>query len=140
MAVGDESIGFGGTLEINDGDADAFVEVGMIVSLGLPSEVVGTVESKRLDLPGGVIKKLATISNGGSLQVVTQFTHASFTRLKTLRKAKVEKLFKFTVPDDDGDHEITVPGIITETKVSSLEAEKITEIETTIEVSGQEEE
>ncbi len=107
-----------------------------IVTLGVPSEVVGTVESKRLDLPGGVIKKLATLKNGGSFSITQQFTNAGFARMETIRAAKSEKHYKFTIPDDDGDTEITVPGIITENKTSGLEAEKITEFETMVEVSG----
>lgn len=138
MAVGEESIGFGGTLEINDGAGDTFVAVDMIVTLGIPNYTVGTVESKRLDLPGGVIKKLATLKNGGSLTVKQQFTNAGYARMNALRDAKAEKQFRFTIPDDDGDTQVTVPGLVTANKVSDLDAEKITEFDTTIEVSGAE--
>lgn len=135
--VGDETIGFGGTLEINDGGGGSFVPVDKIVTLGIPAYTTGTVESKRLDLDGGVIKKLATLKNGGNLTVKIQFTHAGYARMKALED-RAEHLFKFTVPDDDGDTEITVPGIVTLNKTSDLDAEKITEFDMTVEVSGAE--
>lgn len=141
MAIGDETIGFGATCEIDDaGDGSApgaaYTVVDKIVSLGVPSEKVGIVESKRLDLSGGVIKKLATLKDGGEFSIRQQFTHAGFDRMETIRAAKDEHLFKITIPDDDGDTEIIVPGIITENKTDSLEAEKITEFETMVTVSG----
>lgn len=135
MAVGDESIGFGGTLEINDGPADAFVEVDAVISLGIPNYVMGTVESKRLSR--AVVKKLPTILNGGNLTIKQDFTHAGYARMQAIKGT--EKLFKFTIPDDDGDTEITVPGIVTQNKVSDLDPEKVTEFDTTVEISDEEE-
>lgn len=136
MAVGDESIGFGATLEINDGSADAFVVVPMIISLGIPAETVGVVESKRLDLPGGVIKKLTTLKDGGEVSIKQQFTNAGYARMEALRAAKGEKRFRFTIPDDNGDTVITVPGFITANKTDGLESEKITEFDTMVSISG----
>lgn len=145
MAVGDESIGFGATCEIDDGGTGAatgaeYTEVDMIVTLGVPSEKTGIVESKRIDLPGGVIRKLATLKDGGEFSIKQQFTNAGFVRMQALRNAhqadKTWNLFKITVPDDDGDTEIIVPGIVTENKIDGLEAEKITEFETMITVQG----
>jgi hypothetical protein len=138
MAVNDESIGFGGTVELNDGPGDTFVVIPKVTSLGVPSATVGTVESKRLDLTGGVIVKLATLINGGSVTIKHQFTHAQFARLETVRKARIEKLLRVTVPDDDGNTEVTVPVLLTQNKTSDLDAEKITEIDSMFEVSGDE--
>lgn len=134
--TGDESIGFGGVLEINDGVADAFVVVPKVESLGIPDETTGTVESKPLDLPQAVIRKLATIHNGGNFSVKIQLMAAIRARLETIRKTRKPKNFRFSVPIDEGTLKITVPGIITSNKIEDLEAEKITVINCTVEVSG----
>ena len=145
MAVGDESIGFGATCDIDDGGdgsptGAAYTAVDMIVSLGVPSEKTGVVESKRLDLPGGVIRKLTTLKDGGEFTIKQQFTHAGFARMEAMRNAhqadRTFNLFKLTIPDDDGDTEVIVPGFITENKTDSLESEKITEFETMVTVRG----
>jgi hypothetical protein len=136
MAVGDEQIGYGATLEIDDGVADAFEEVPMLVTLGVPSYVTGVVESKRLDLPNRVIIKLPTLVNGGNYSFSCQFTHAQYARLVATRDLLAEKNFRVTIPDDDGDTVVTAPGILTEVKVQDLDAEKITVIDCTVEVSG----
>lgn len=136
MAVGDESIGYGATLEINDGPASAFEVVPMLTTLGVPSYVTGVVESKRLDLPNRVIIKLPTLVNGGSFPFSLQFTHEQHARLILVRDALAEYQFRVTIPDDDGDTVVTAPGILTEVKVDDLDPEKITVIDCTVEVSG----
>jgi hypothetical protein len=136
MAVGDETIGYGATLEIDDGVGDAYAVVDKIVTLGVASYVTGVVESKRLDLTNRVIIKLPTLVNGGNFQFTVQFTHATYARLVAVRDLLAAKNFRFTIPDDDGDTVYTVPGILTETKVEDLDAEKITVISCTVEVSG----
>lgn len=136
MAVGDETIGYGATLEINDGTADAYVVVDKVVTLGVPSYVTGVVESKRLDLTNRVIIKLPTLVNGGNFQFTVQHTNATHARLVAVRDLLAEKSFRVTIPDDDGDTVVTVPGILTEVKVEDLDAEKITVISCTVEVSG----
>ncbi len=141
MAVGDEQIGYGGTLEINDGVGPTFVVVDKIISLGIPSQKLGIVESKRLDLSGRVIKKLATLIDPGEVSVKIQFTNEGFERFIAIRDAcqtGTEYQARFTIPDDEGDTEITVPVIVTEVKTDPLEAEKITEFEVMITVSGDE--
>lgn len=136
MATGDTSIGFGGKFEINDGAANAFVIVPKVESLGFPDETTGTVESKPLDLPDAVIQKIATIHNGGNLTVKIQLTAQIRSRLETIRKTRLPAKFRFTAPNDEGFLRVTVPGIITSNKIEDLEAEKITVINCTIEVSG----
>jgi hypothetical protein len=138
MAVGDETIGDGSIVEVNDGGGDAFVEVDLVISIGVPSEVVGTVDSKRLNLTGRVIKKLATLKQPGTISIKQQFTKAGYARMEAIRATDqtTPKQWKITIEDDDGGTEITVPGIITENKVDSVEADKITEFETMVQVSG----
>lgn len=138
MAVGDESIGDGSTIEVNDGAADAFVEIDQVIDFDVPSEQVGTVESKRLNLDGGVIRNLATLKKPGSFTIRQNFTNAGFARMEAIRTGSqvTPKQWKFTVTDDDSDTEITVPGILTENKITKVEADKITEFETMVQVSG----
>ena len=136
MAINDETIGYGSTLEVNDGPAAAFVVIPKIVTLGVPSYVTGVVESKRLDLTNKVIVKLPTLVNGGSWSFTAQFTHATHARLIAIRDALVAYQWRVTILDDDTDTTVTAPGILTECKVEDLDAEKITVINCTVEVSG----
>lgn len=141
MAVGDESIGYGATVEIDDGgtgavSGGAYTELPKVTSLGVPSRKTNIVESKTLDSPAMVIRKIAAMKDGGEFSIKHQFTNAQFARLEVIREARQTNLFKITIPDDDGDTEIIVPGIITENKVDPLEPEKITEVETMVTVAG----
>lgn len=137
MATGDATIGYGGTLDINDGGGDSWVAVNAIITLGIPNYTLGTVESKRLS--STIIKKIPTIRKGDSFTIKQEFTNAGYARMKTLLNNRTEKLFRFTIPDDDGDTEITVPGIVVSNKVSDLEPDKITEFDTMVEISDEEE-
>lgn len=138
MAVGDESVGFGATIEVNDGNGDTFVVIGKCEIIGVPCQTVGTVQSKRLDLENGVIKKLATLIDGGSFPFRVQHTNEAHVRLRTILRAREEKQWRVTVPDDDSDTTVTVPGILTEAKKDDLDPEKITVINCMVEVSGDE--
>lgn len=136
LEEGDETIGFGGIFEINDGLADAFQVVPKVETLGVPDEKVGVVESKTLDLDEATIRKIATLKNGGQIKVKVQNIAATFMRIDEIKKNRATKQFRVSVPIDTGTLRITVPGIITEAPIEDLEAEKITIINMTIEVSG----
>jgi hypothetical protein len=136
MAVGDETIGYGSTLEVEDGPGPTFVVIPKIQTLGVPSYVTGVVESKRLDLTNRVIVKIPTLVNGGSWTFTVQFTNETHARLVAIRDALVEINWRVTISDDDTDTTVTAPGILTECKVEDLDAEKITVINCTVEVSG----
>lgn len=137
MAVGDETIGFGGVLEVNDGVADAFQVVPKVESLGVPNYTIGTVDSKRLDLTNGVIKVLPTLSKGDSIAFKIQHTNATYARFTAMRDARVEKQWRITVPDDDGDTEITVPGILTGCPWEGLQADTINTFTANVQISGE---
>lgn len=137
MAVGDETIGFGGVLEVNDGVADAFQVVPKVESLGVPNYTIGTVDSKRLDLTNGVIIVLPTLSKGDAISFKIQHTNETYGRFVAIRDARVAKQWRITVPDDDGDTEITVPGILTGCPMDPLEADKITTFTATVQISGE---
>src|SRR5438874_1677675 len=111
MAVGDETIGYAGTVTIDDGGTGAApggpaTAVDHIVSLGIPEIKVGTAESKRLGLAR--IRKIATIEDGGELSIKMQHTNAGWIRFEALRSNKYRSTFVFTIPDDNGNTTITV--------------------------------
>lgn len=146
MAVGDESIGYGAILEIDDGgngavsDGASFEELPKITNLGVPSRKTNVVESKTLDTPAKVIRKIAAMADGGEFSIKWQLTNAQWVRMEAIRAAHLadgtHHLFRITVQDDDGDTVIEVPGILTENKIDPLEPEKITEVESMVTVSG----
>jgi hypothetical protein len=138
MAVGDESIGLGATVEIDDGGTGAapgssVEEVDALLSIDVPEIKTGTAESKRLGV--GRVRKIATIEDGGSWSFKHQFTHTGWERVEAIRTNKQRNEYTVTVPDDNGDTEITVTCLITSNKVETIEADKITEITTTLEVA-----
>jgi hypothetical protein len=132
MAVGDATIGFGGTVEVDDGGGGAFVEIDAVLTLGVPTITTGTVESKRL--ASDFIKKLATVNKGESLSIKQEFTNAGYARMEALRDRATHR-FRFTIPDDNGDTVITAPCIVTANKVADMESDKITEFDTMLEIA-----
>lgn len=138
MAVGDESIGYGATVTIDDAGTGAAAgaaatAISYVISLGVPSIVTGTAESKRLG--NSRIRKIATIEDGGTFSIRQHFTNAGFDRMEANRSNKNRLTFVITVPDDNGNTEITVVGLITENKTDALEVDKITEFETMVTVA-----
>lgn len=138
MAVGDESIGLGATVAIDDGGTGAapgasVEEVDALLTIDPPSIKTGTVESKRL--ANGRLRKIATIEDGGSWSFNQQFTNAGYERMEAIRTNKQRNEYTVTIPDDDGDTVITVVCLITENKKNAIEADKITEFETMLEVA-----
>lgn len=138
-AEGDESVGFGGILEINDGAAEAYVAVPKIEVLGVPNPVTGIVESKTLDLPDATIRKLGTLVNGGSFTFKYHLISATHARMEAIRITRLPKNFRVKAPVDTGVGGfivVTVPGIITQNQIEDMEAEKIQVGNVTVEVSG----
>lgn len=133
---GDESIGFGGVLELNDGAADAYVVIPKVETLGIPTQVTGTTESKALDLPEGVIQKLPNLKDGGTFQFKYHVIAATNTRLETIRAARTIKNWKVSVPCDTGFIVVIVPGFVQENRIEELESEKLTVGMVTVVVSG----
>lgn len=134
--VGDESIGFGGVFEINDGGAGAYQVLPKVEMLGIPNETTGVIESKTLDLPNAVIQKLPSLKDGGKFTVKFHLINASWVRVEALRVARSINLFRVTVPVDTGTIVIIAPGFIETNAIDDLEAEKLNTVTTTIVVSG----
>ena len=135
--MADEKLGYGATLEIND-NAGAFAVVPNIVSMNVPSVTRNVIESRRLDLDDNFVVKLKGLKNRDSIVVTSQLTNAQHVRLKALAEGETDYQFRFTVPDDTGvtGTQVTVNGFIRNHVITSVETEKINEMETTIEVYG----
>lgn len=128
------TIGFGGTLEINDGGGSSYVAVDAIVSLGIASYTMSTVDSKRLSRT--TVKVIPGVKKGDAFTINMENTREGFVRFQALFDGRAEKLFRFTIPDDDGDYdEWIVPGLVTQVKLSDLEVESITMLEVSVQVS-----
>lgn len=138
---GTESIGLGFTVQIDDNGAGAanglaFTVVDNIIAAVPPAEVLKTIESKRMDMPGGRLIVIPTIFEPGKGSIRVDFTHAGYARFESLRKNKIPASFKWTIPDDGGNTIVTVTGYVTENKTDSIEPDKITEFEAMINFSG----
>lgn len=136
--MADEKLGYGATLEINDGGGGSFVAVPNITAMNVPSVMRNVIESRRLDLPENFVVKLKGLKNRDSIVVTSQLTNAEHARLKALAEGETDYQFRFTVPDDTGltGTQVTVNGFIRNHTITSVETEKINEMETTIEVYG----
>lgn len=136
MAAVAESIGYGTTVYIDDGVANAYVQMFNVVSIDPGSSKLGTVESKRLDLANSHIVEVPTLFKGGDIMVKQQFSNAGFTRINTLKNAKTLSNLKTTIVDDSTGTTVIAPGYFVENKPSSIEADKITEMDITFTVAG----
>lgn len=136
MADKVESIGFGTQVYVDDGASNAYVGVDNLVDCDPPAEQLGTVESKRLNIAGGVLVKVPTLFSPQDCQLRQQFTNAGFARMEGIRKAKAKRNFKFTIVDDVTGTTVIVPGYITQNKTDKVEADKITEFVTSVAVCG----
>jgi hypothetical protein len=96
--------------------------------------MVGVVDSKRLDLPGGYIRKVQTLKDREEITVRIQHTTAGYARFKAIEA--VTKQFRFTIPSDDTDVVVTVEGFVNGVRVDPLIADEITEMVVTIVVFG----
>lgn len=128
-----ESIGYGSTLYINDGASNAYAQAFNLVDMTPPHETLGTTTSKRLDSPGGVIGKVATMFTPGQSKATFQFDSVNYARFETLRKAKTNCNFKFTVNGATAAVVTIAPGFVTECAYSKVEGDKIVEFEVSFE-------
>jgi hypothetical protein len=126
-------IGYGAAVAINDGAGNAFQDVPDLTSIDPPADEVGSAESKRLNLPGGVITSVSTLINPGEFSFTMEFDTPLMTRLESLKK--VPKNFRITIPGTTSFVK-TVPGFITKNETDSVEADKITSITTTVKITG----
>jgi hypothetical protein len=136
MADKVESIGYGTTVFVDDGASSAYVGIDNLIDCDPPAEKLNTVESKRLNIAGGVLVSVPTLFDPGECQVYQQFTNAGFSRMETLRKAKTLCHFKFTIVDDVSGTTVIVPGYVTQNQTEKVEADKITAFTTMFKVAG----
>lgn len=134
----DEKLGYGATLEINDGGGSAFVAVPNITAMDFPSVMRNVIESKRVDLPEQFIVKLKGLKNRDDIVVTSDVTNTEHARLKALAEGETDYQFRFTVPDDTSNTgtSVTVNGFVRNHKINSVTPEGINEMQTTITVYG----
>lgn len=131
MATGDATIGFGATVEVDD-NGGSFADIDAVVGFGVPTITTNTVESKRI--ASIFIKKLAAAKKGEPWSIKQEFTHAGYARMKALED-RASHRFRVTIPDDNGDTVVIAPCIVAANKVSDLELEGITMLETMLEIA-----
>lgn len=131
------TLGWGGTIEINDGASNTFVAVPDVITIDPPAEVTGVVERRLLGLANRVITAKPGMKNPGEFTYSFEQTTEERNRHDTLRADQTIKNFKITVQDDDGSDLVkTYPGFITTVKTEALEDEKITVCAVTVRVTG----
>lgn len=131
------SVGYGATLELDDGASSAYVAIADLVDIDPPEETATVVSSKRLSLTGGVLTKTATgIRDPGTFTFTYELSAANKARLDLVKG--VQKNWKFTLPSVGGNYVKVVPGILTSNKIKAVTAEEIETATATVEVSGQE--
>lgn len=125
------AIGLGTTLHVDDGAANAFQVVPDLLSIDPPADEVGMVESKRLDISGGLMGKVVGIKDGGTFSFTYEFTQAAYARMEALKGAS--KNFKIT---PNGGTARTTPGFVTQNKQDAIEADGIMSATVTVCVNG----
>lgn len=134
MADAVQSIGLGTTAWIDDGASSAYVQIFNLVSVTPPAPKLGLAESKTLS-GGTTVKKIPTLFEAGEVSIKQQFTNAGFARVETLRKAKTASHVKVVITDESSGTTIIAPGLFTQNKTDSLEADKINEFESLFELT-----
>lgn len=135
----DNTIGYGATLAVNDGSGGAGSAFGVvvgIVSLGVPDVDVLVIESKRLDLDGRVICKLAGLKDGGEFTVQYEFAKGRKDRLDALVGSDRE--FKITLPvvGVESAYTKTFPGFIRSNRVDPVVSDGIVTCTMIVVVTG----
>lgn len=125
------AIGLGTTLQIDDGAANAFQAVPDLLTIDPPAEEYGVAESKRLDLSGALMGKVATIKDGGTWSFTYEFTQTTYARIELLKG--VSKNFRIT---PNGATVRSIPGFVTQNKQDAIEADGIMTATATVCVNG----
>lgn len=138
MASVAETIGYGATVEINDGGAGSYAQVFNIIDFDPPAEKLNFAESKRLDTPSAVIVSVPTMFDPGDCTMHLQTTDVGFSRLEGLRRAKTKCNFRFTIPVETGTKVRIVPGYIMQNKQDPVKPDEIETFACSIKIVGPE--
>lgn len=125
------TIGLGTTLEINDGSASAFVDVANLITVDPPDAEIQVAESKRLDLSGGLLGKVAATKDPGQFTYQYEYDSTEYSRHDGLKGTS--KSFKIT---PNGGTARTIPGFIVSNKQDAVEADGIMTVTVTVQVNG----
>jgi hypothetical protein len=125
------AIGYGSTLQINDGASSAFEDVDNLVDIDPPDEMWGDTQSKRLDLASQQLTYVKTLKDGGEFSFTYEFDSTAFARMEALKGA--DKSYKIT---PTGGSARTVPGFLTKNKMNQIQADGIITVTATVRVTG----
>lgn len=123
-------IGYGASVEVNDGTGDAFQALNEITNITVPSPEVATVESTHLNSTNRTRTYVVGLTEPGEFSVEQNYADAEYTRLVGLRGTS--KSWKVIAPDTDFTASFT--GVIT--KVEMQVSEELMKMTTTVKVMG----
>lgn len=127
-------IGLGWKIQVDDGAANAFVDITAVTNLNVPSDgPFGTVESKRLDITNKTVTRVPTVKTPGSFSFTYEFDKTQFARLELIRG--IEKNWKVSSTDAVAWTR-TAPGVLVEQKIEGVSADGIVQVACTVEVTG----
>ncbi|HEY1191935.1 MAG TPA: hypothetical protein VGE74_30170 [Gemmata sp.] len=130
-------IGLGDKIQVDDGNADAFVDIEDVVNLNVPDDEYAVVESKRLNLAADKqVRKVLTMKDAGEFTFQYEFSADKKSRLDALKGAA--KNFKIIL-NSDGETATwtaTFPGSIRSNKVEQVAPDEIKLATCTVVVTG----
>lgn len=131
-------IGLGASISVNDGSGGAGSASAIIVdavNLTVPDYEVGKVESKRLNLPNGVLVNIAALTDPGEFSFQYEFSTGKKTRLDALIGSS--RVFVISLPTDVGSAWTrTQGGFIKSNKSDSVTPDGIQMVTCTVVCSG----
>lgn len=126
------TIGLGATVAIDDGASSAYQVIPDVMHMTVPDPECGVAESKRLNLSGYTMGKVATLLDPGQFTVTYEFSNTTKTRLDAL--VRVQHNFKVILPDSAWTR--IAPGFIVSNKMDQVEADGIMTATVVIQVNG----
>lgn len=131
-------IGLGATLAVNDGSGGAGSASGAIIdiiTMTIPDPELGSVDSKRLNLSGGLIGKLAALKEPGELTFQYECSKGKKDRLDALIGSN--RVWVATLPDaGDGVYTKSIPGFLKSNKIDPVAADGMVMATAAIQVNG----
>lgn len=132
------TIGLTATLAVGDGSGGAGSASGILLDLtniGPNDPEVQFSESKRLNLPGGLIGKVAALKDGGELPFQYEFSKGKKARLDALVGS--ERTYTVTLPDaGDGVYTKSGLGVLKMNKMDTVTPGEIVTVSASIMITG----
>jgi hypothetical protein len=150
---GTASIGLGSVVAVDDNGNGVlpgngtFVSLVNVESLAIPSNKLGTQESKTLDIANATMNRIPGIFDPGSGLTITwelvnsgatgNGTVGQYSRLEALKLARAGCPWRFSVARDSGNFtNITQTAFVTENAIQAVTADGKTMVNTVLDLSG----